>query len=235
MDNRRYNDEEIAAIFQNASEGPQASPPQAAHEQGMTLAELQEIGREVGISPDAVDRAARSLDVRPRAGGRKFLGLPIGVERTIELDRKLTEDEWGRLVVELREVFGARGVVSSSGSFHQWTNGNLQALLEPTAKGHRLRISTIKDSARLSVLFGSAILVLGVIIAAAGAYAGRVGDALPPIIMSLTGVVMIANGTLRLPRWARLRASQMDAITSRLALDTAKPPATQDPKQLPPV
>ena len=42
MDNRRYSDEEIAAIFQKASEGPQASPPHAAHEEGMTLAELQE-------------------------------------------------------------------------------------------------------------------------------------------------------------------------------------------------
>jgi hypothetical protein len=235
MDNRRYSDEEIAAIFQKASEGPLASPPQAAHEEGMTLAELQEIGREVGISPEAVDRAARSLDVRPRGGMRKFIGLPIGVERTIDLGRKLTDDEWERLVVELREVFAARGVVSASGSFRQWTNGNLQALLEPTANGHRLRISTMKDSARLSIAFGTVFFVLGAIIAAAGAYAGRVGDALPPIIMSLTGVVMIANGTLRLPRWARLRASQMDAITSRLALDTATLPATQDPKRLPPV
>ena len=238
MENRRYNDEEIAAIFQQAAEGPQASPPQAAREEGMTLAELREIGREVGISPEAVDRAARSLDVRPRAGTSKFLGLPIGVERTIELNRKLTEEEWERLVVELREVFHARGVVSASGSFRQWTNANLQALLEPTATGHRLRIST--DERKRSPVHCTRHpgARLGAIIAAAGIHAGRVGDALPPIIMSLAGVVMLANGALRLPGWARLRASQMEAITSRLALDTATPPAAppaaEDAKRLPP-
>ena len=34
----------------------------------MTLAELQEIGREAGISPEAVERAARSLE--GQAAGR---------------------------------------------------------------------------------------------------------------------------------------------------------------------
>jgi hypothetical protein len=226
MENRRYNDDEIAAIFQKAAEGPQSASLQAAGQEGMTLAELQDIGREVGISPEAVGRAAKSLDAQPRARSRSFIGLPIGVERTIELDRRLSEEEWERLVVELREVFGARGTVSASGSFRQWTNGNLQALLEPTAKGHRFRISTVKGNAGIAMIVGAAMMSMGI---GAMITAGGVAH-LPDLLISLFGAGYMANSALRLPRWARLRASQMEAITTRLALETS----ADDPKQLPP-
>jgi hypothetical protein len=233
MPDRRYNDDEIAEIFRQAAEGPQGTSVQPASQEGMTLAELREIGREAGLSPEAVDRAAKALDVRPRAGSRTFLGLPMGVERTIELDRRLTEEEWEHLVVELREVFRARGVVSSSGSFRQWTNGNLQALLEPTATGNRLRLLTRKGNLPLSIVLGAGMLFLGV---SALITAGGVGQlaTVPDLLLALFGAGYLANATLRLPRWARLRASQMDAITTRLALETATPPAPNDPKRLPP-
>lgn len=231
MSDRRYNDDEIAAIFQRATEGPQGTSIQAAGEGGMTLAELQDIGRQVGISPEAVDLAARSLDARPQSGIRKFLGVPIGVGRMIELDRRLTEDEWERLVVELREVFGARGIVSSNGSFRQWTNGNLQALLEPTATGHRLRISTVKGNVRASLTMGAALLGMSAFTAITSGIAGSLGATVGEIsIMSLAGIGIVANGLLRVPRWARLRGSQMEAITTRLALAT-KP---DEEKRLPP-
>ena len=123
MSDRRYDDEEVAAIFLKAAEGPQTPPLQLPRDEGLTLADLQDIGREVGIPPEAVAQAAQSVDLGPRGASQTFLGLPIGVERTIPLNRWLTEGEWEHLVVELREVFNARGTVSSSGSFRQWTNG----------------------------------------------------------------------------------------------------------------
>jgi len=148
MTDRRYNDDEVAAIFLTAAEGPQTPPHPVPRNAGLTLTDLQEIGREVGIPPDAIAQAAQSLDLRGRAVSRSFLGLPIGVERTIELNRRLTDEEWQHLVVELREVFRARGSVTSYGSLRQWTNGNLQALLEPTATGHSLRLGTLNGNAR---------------------------------------------------------------------------------------
>jgi hypothetical protein len=112
MTDRRYDDEEIAEIFRKAAEGPQALLRKAGGSEGMTLAELQDIGREAGLSPEAVESAARSLELRPQAGVRRYLALPIQVERSVELPRKVTEAEWERLVVQLRETFNARGVVS---------------------------------------------------------------------------------------------------------------------------
>src|SRR5262249_2709437 len=117
MTERRYDDNEIAAIFSEASkEDPQLPAPRSSRDAGLTLGQLQEIGREAGISPEAVARAARSLDTRPASAVRRFLGLPIGVERTVSLGRWLTEAEWERLVVRLRDVFDARGNMSSHGN-----------------------------------------------------------------------------------------------------------------------
>jgi hypothetical protein len=143
LPDRRYSDEEVAEIFRSAAEGPRTPGLQLPYHDGLTLADPQEIGREVGISPDAVAKAANALDLRGRVVSRTFLGLPIGVERTVALNRWLTDAEWERLVVELREVFNAQGTLKSYGSLRQWTNGNLHALLEPTPTGHRLRLGTL--------------------------------------------------------------------------------------------
>jgi len=222
MTDRRYDDDEAAEIFRKASEGPQALPAQAARNEGMTLAELKDIGRQVGISPEAMESAARSLEIRPTVGARTILGLPIGVERTIALGRRLSEAEWDKLVVELREVFQARGTVSSSGSFRQWTNGNLQALLEPIGDAHRLRLTTTRGASLASMRVGAAFVGVSGIAAIAGVFSGNLGGTVPAIAtLSLAGIAAIANGVLRLPGWARLRARQMEAITSQLALETS--------------
>src|SRR5690242_10355717 len=128
MPERRYSDEETAAIFKAAAELQQAAltpsgggGTAASAGEGMTLAQLQEIGREVGIPAEMVARAAHGLERRGRPNVRRFLGLPIGVGRTVALQRTLTEAEWERLVVDLRETFDARGRIRAEGSFRQWT------------------------------------------------------------------------------------------------------------------
>jgi len=66
MTDRRYNDDEVSAIFLAAAEGPQATSLSVPRSEGLTLADLQEIGREVGIAPEAVAQAARGLELRGR-------------------------------------------------------------------------------------------------------------------------------------------------------------------------
>jgi len=218
MAERRYNDKEIAAIFRAASEQEPDSPQrQVARDEGLTLAELQAIGGEVGISSDAVAHAARAVDVRLDAPSRTFLGLPIGVARTVNLHRRLTDEEWERLVVQLREVFNARGRTRSEGSLRQWTNGNLQVLLEPTETGHRLRFGTLHGGARASIGAGIAVLGITATVVISSAVGGTLNAAVPGIaLLFAAGVGMIASGALRLPRWARLRERQMEALAARI-------------------
>jgi hypothetical protein len=230
---RRYTDTEIAAIFRAAADGPPQPQREVPREEGLTLAELQTIGREVGIAPDAVAQAAHGLDVRVGAQSRTFLGLPIGVARTVDLNRRLSDEEWERLVVQLREVFNARGVTRSEGSLRQWTNGNLQVLLEPTETGHRLRFGTLHGGA--SAMIGAGLAALGVasVVVIASAASGHLGNATAGIVfLFLTGLGMIASGALRLPGWARLRGRQMETIATRVAIPPSSAPPP--PAGLPP-
>src|SRR5437868_13799835 len=112
MAERRYSDEESAAILKLAAErqqltsGGDITPADAgSSDTGMTLGEVQSIAREVGIPADLVAQAASSLDKVGRPAVRRYLGLPIGVGRTVSLQRTLTQAEWERLVVDLRETF----------------------------------------------------------------------------------------------------------------------------------
>jgi hypothetical protein len=223
MTERRYNDEEVSAIFAKAAEGPQVHPLQVPQAEGLTLAELQEIGREVGITPEAVALAVQSVDQRGRGVTKTLLGMPVGVERTVTLDRELTDKEWDRLVVQLREVFGAQGRVSSTGTLRQWTNGNLQALLEPTSTGQRLRLRTVNGSARGLIATGVAFLGVTAAVAIAAALGGQLGHAVPGIaLLASLGLGMVGNGAVRLPGWAKLRGRQMEEIAAGVASSAAR-------------
>jgi hypothetical protein len=219
MTERRFNEAEVAAILEKAAEAQQAGSHQLPSGEGMTLAELQTIGSEVGIDPRLVAQAAHALDKAGRSTSRKFLGVPIGVGRTIDLGRRLSDDEWERLVVDLRETFDARGNIRHEGSFRQWTNGNLQALLEPTPTGHRLRLRTVKGDAvgwitgGLGLIGAAAVLFVSTVLGSPGGDAGALSAV---VFLSAMGVTMFGAGALRLPAWARLRSRQMEEIAGRL-------------------
>ena len=222
MAERRYSEEEVAAIFERAAEAQQAVRRQLPAGEGMTLADLHAIGHEVGIPPELVDQAARSVDQHGRdTGARTMFGLPIGVGRTVELGRKLTDEEWERLVVDLRETFDARGQLRADGSLKQWTNGNLQALLEPTATGHRLRMKTVMGGARGMMTGGIALVATGAVTVVASALSGNVAEALAQVgSLMVVGAAFFTAGAARLPGWAKTRRRQMEGVAARLALTT---------------
>jgi hypothetical protein len=224
MNERRYSEDEVAAIFERAAEAQQAVRRTLSPGEGLTLTDLRAIGHEVGIPAELVDLAARSVDQQGREASRTFLGLPVGVGRTVDLGRRLTDDEWERLVVDLRETFDARGTMRSDGSLRQWTNGNLQALLEPTPSGHRLRLRTIMGGARESMTVGLGMLGVSATVVIASAVTGHVAGALAATgsLMGF-GAALFAVGAARLPGWAKTRRRQMEGVAARLALTTETP------------
>ncbi len=218
MAERRYSEQEIAAIFRAAAEQPPEMEQETGSTDGLTLGQLQAIGREVGLTPEAIAHAALGVDRAP-IGTRTFLGLPLAVNHTVQLQRRLSDDEWERLVVQLREVFAARGRLRSEGSLREWSNGNLHVLLEPTELGHRIRFGTIHSGARAGIAAGLLLLGTAAITALVTALTGTLGDAATGIgAMTVIGAIMIANRAFRLPSWARTRAQQMAQLGERLSL-----------------
>jgi hypothetical protein len=216
MDERRYEDAEVAQIFQGAT-SPRAPQGRAlASTGGLSLAELQAIGDEVGIEPERIAEAAAALDVgRVAAPRRSYLGMPVSVARTVDLPRAPTDREWDMLVAELRETFGARGKDRSSGSVRAWTNGNLHAYVEATESGYRPRLGTTKGNAVSSNRFGITTLVAGLILSIL-LFAEVLDEDLSVfLILPLMGIIALAINAFRLPRWAREREEQMDHIAVR--------------------
>ena len=231
MSERRYSDEEVAEIFRLAAEATEKNQPLLPSAQGMTLAQIQDIGREVGISAEQLSSASRAIDLAYRPTSRSFLGLPIGVGLVVDLHRNLTDAEWDQLVVDLRETFDARGQQKRDGAFRQWTNGNLQALLEPTPTGNRVRFRTVQGNARTLMTVGLAMLAFTTFSALMAMTGMKIGGG--DLLMSLAtpaaiGAAMFAFGAFRLPGWARTRQLQMEQLANRLA---AAPASTLPPSR----
>lgn len=212
----------------------------------LTLGELKQIAAEVGLDPERVSRAAAALDpdgdagvptLRPgRAvtdGGvsadlavvpagtltpdrRTRLGSPVAISRVVDLPRAPTDAEWHLLVGEMRELFGARGTLTESGSMRDWSNGNLHASVEPTESGHRLRMATRKGSAAeleaAGLFTGVFALLMAILLAATGEVEGAL---MIGAILGGTSAVFLGGNAVSLPRWARERQVQFERLGER--------------------
>ena len=225
MTERRFSDAEVAQIFERATAGHAVQGTHPA--EGMTLAELQSIGQEAGIPAENITRAALSLSSGEAKHTQHFLGMATGVGHTVHLVRKLTDEEWERFIVEVRETFSARGTMTSQGSLKQWSNGNLQVLLEPTDAGHRVRFRTVKGDAPGMLgggLVMAAVAVIGEMTAVLTGAGHDVGLLASFGVLGAMGIGAAVTTALRLPRWGRTRKAQMEELGARVSAMALKPP-----------
>jgi len=219
-DERHYDEQEIAEILERATSGDpiSGSAPAAS---GLTLSELQDIGAEVGIAPARIAGAAQAMARRDVSAPQKtFLGAPSSVSRTVMIDRALTDDEWTRLVVDLRQTFDAQGHVTSVGALRSWTNGNLQVHVEPDGDGYRVRMKTVKGNVAPITVVGAAFTFISALMLMS-ALSGGTGWRLViagAVAAMFGGVGLGQIGYLRasLPGWAADRAAQMEGLAERI-------------------
>ncbi len=234
-DERRYKDDEVGDIFARATDVDGAGVPARSAGEGLTLAELQEVGVEVGLSPDRVAAAASALDARIRSVPRRTsLGAPVSVGRVVELPRAATDREWQILIADLRETFRAQGHVTTHGDTRVWANGHLHAFLEPTESGHRLRLGTQKGGSKEWNVAGATGLAIGLLLLVTSgldaATFGATFEILIPGMMALGGGGMITGNFLRLRRWADKRERQMEHIADRARALLSAPVSEEGPE-----
>jgi hypothetical protein len=228
-DDRRYRDSEIREIFELAQRSEDAGVRALPAGDGLTLAELEEVGREVGLPPDRLARAVAEFEGRGEVAPRgTSLGMPTSVGRTVPLPRPPTEREWELLIAELRTTFGVKGEVTSQGGLREWSNVYLHAFIEPTADGYRLRLAdTISGAAAIPVIGGFfiafALLIFMVLLGKDDPGFRFVG----PAFFALIGSGAIVASRLALPRWADQREEKMEHIT-QWATALIGPPESDD-------
>lgn len=225
---RKYQDHEIRQILDLAigqEDGPAQSLPSV---DGLTLLELQEVGREVGLPPDRITEAVAAFEGRGESVPRgTTLGLPTSIGRVVPLSRSPSDREWELLIAELRTTFGGKGVLTSHGGLREWSHGRLHAFIEPTEAGHRLRLVDSSEAVGVIVLGGS-ILAFAFLI-----FVVLLGQDDPgfkfvvPAFFALLGGSLAAGSAMSLPRWAREQERRMEHI-SRYAVSLLAPPPSSD-------
>jgi hypothetical protein len=225
---RRYQDHEIREILDLAigqEDGPAPTLPAA---DGLTLFQLQDVGREVGVPPERISQAVAVFEGRGEFVPRgTALGLPTSVGRVVQLPRSPSEREWELIIAELRTTFGVKGEVTSQGSLREWSHGTLHAFLEPTETGHRLRL-TDSSLAVAGIPLGGFIVALALLV-----FVVLLGKEDPgfrfavPAFFGLIGGGLVAGSALSLPKWAREQERRMEHI-GRHAVSLLTGPGSTD-------
>jgi hypothetical protein len=227
---RRYEDHEVRKIIDLAIGQDDAPAPLLPSRDGLTLGQLQEVGREVGLSPGRIAQAVATFEGQGALVPRTTsMGLPTSVGSVVSLRRDLTEREWERLVAELRMTFGTKGEVTSHGTLREWSSGSLHAFVEPTETGYRLRLTdSFAAALGVSTVFGGLFLALGLLVTVILLAREDAGlRYLVGMFMSAGGGGAMALTALSALKWARTQEERMEHL-SRFAAALLAAPAPDE-------
>ena len=223
---RKYNEKEIAAIFKQAARDFESAQQKVHSGDGLTLAEIETIAEEVGISSGFVKRAAAKVDLRHRsAADKKIIGLPFQINRVVQLPESFGDKEWDKLIVDLHDSYGVVGTIKESrqGRMKSWVTDNIQVHVEPTGDGSRLRITSTNGINTLMLLFGGIFFFVSImfmaILMTKGKFMTAADDTLLMFILSLSGLSIGGFGASQLPGWQKSEEQRIDSIITR-ALDS---------------
>ena len=225
---RRYQDHEIRQILDLAIDQEDGPAQSFAAADGLTLLELQEVGREVGLPPARITQAVAAFEGRGESVPRSTtLGLPTSIGRVVPLPHSPSDREWELLIAELRTTFGVKGEVTSYGGLREWSHGALHAFIEPTGTSHRLRLAD-SNAAVAGIFLGGLILAFALMILVVLLGKDDAGFKLAvPAFFSLIGGSLVVGSALSLPRWAREQEARMEHI-SKHAVSLLAPPEPRD-------
>ncbi len=119
---RRYTDQEVALVLQRAAEIEEQRSTSSLGTRGLTLRELHEIAREVGLSPDVINEALSTLTVRARARGSSLLGAPLSHKLVRGVPGNLGKEALPHLIHVIENHVDATGTVTDALGIVRWTS-----------------------------------------------------------------------------------------------------------------
>lgn len=214
-------------MLKRASEIEESVGEEVGHAAGLSLAELEEIGREVGISADSLRRAVAGLERSPPLLSR-LAGAPL-VQRAVHAVPARLDDTAVRDLVAIvdREVEGAGALSEALGSV-RWTASDrfrdTQIRISPGDDQTTIEVVE-KTKSRLRLVMQGVPVMWGVI-AAMPVIAS--GIALP-VAVGVAAASGIVGGLMGRGAWTQL-ARRSDTRVHRLAADLADRAAESLPR-----
>jgi hypothetical protein len=213
---RRYSGGEVQEIVNRAAEIEATAPTSGG---AMTIGGVEALAAEVGIAPDLVRKAARSLmpagvtavELEP-ARRNPWIDGPTALSYERVVEGELPDAEWQVLVDEIRRVVRNAGQVSQFGRSFSWVaarGGAVRRELEiaVSVRGGQTRI-TIQES--LTQLIGAVYGGIG---------GGMGGGGMGPILGILGGALHVAGPALVVivPLWLATTYATARAVYRRSA------------------
>jgi len=154
---RRYSEEDMRRILEIAtSAGPAHPDDRSSASGGFTLSEIREAGRQAGIDPSRIDRAAG--EVSTRSGIRASLGVGTFQQERV-LPHALAAEDMAFVVQHAPRVFAAAGDLRSTATRVEWYSGEARAFVGMVRGEAHTRLRVIVDRTR-EVVGGAAVLGL---------------------------------------------------------------------------
>lgn len=145
---RRFSDEEVAAILERALASPHREPrlPARRETDGITLAQLESIAAEAGIDPLRVREAALTLGEESTGDdGSALFGPPANHVFDRVVEGEVPAGRMSDVVAAIRRLTKGTGKVEEVGDWLEWTSGedrSLHVTVKPEAGRTRLQVVT---------------------------------------------------------------------------------------------
>lgn len=140
---RRLTEREVAVVLRRAVEIDEASEGDA-QSSGLGLVELREIAAEVGIRPEAIEKALVELESGYRVDRGSILGRSAMHSTIRSVPGRLSEAQLRHLVDVADRVVAGTGVVGEALGTIRWTSQgrflNTQIALSPSDDGTSIRV-----------------------------------------------------------------------------------------------
>ncbi len=215
MDERRFSDRQVREILKRAVE--EVPTKALASGDGLTLAELKEVGAEVGIDADRMERAVRSLEGDRPTPARRILGASnvLNVERSVR--GELGEDDSVDVLASIRRHYGKPGKVSEVGGGLEWsTTGEAgERLISISSRDGVTRVSGTSNISQLAIVTFLPATIMGTMATIFGVVDGANSGSLPQVLLFLT-ILPVLLTLLRLV-WGRISAWEEDKLHSAVA------------------
>lgn len=253
MPERTYTEEEIAVIFARAAERRQPAAMRDSSP-GLTMAEIEQVGREAGLDPASVRAAAAELDAGHRQPTRSSVAM---AERWLEAP--ISAGTWEDVVASLRRRFGTNTAwwakdTASLGEAQEWTHtagSGVRTTVTLSSRERRglLRVmqddAGLEDDRKMGWLMAAFLAIIpamlaGALVAETLAFGDLAGVAAVVIIL-LSGVALGGPALSARVRNSRTRQAEQvqhiaDDLVEQIEGDRSKPAAlTSSEASVPPL
>lgn len=209
---RRFTERQASEILRRATVAADTSSS------GLSLADIEQIGKEIGLDADAVRQAAGEFQENEAGGQAKWLGAPPSYELERILELPLNSESWPAIVAELNRAFGQKveGEVSGTSFSWQWKHafGFVHVVATPCGDRTRIGLTAHIDNGLTWVLIGS---VFASLVAIAATLDGLKLPAWASVLIA-AGILLGAGLGLRAScaSWFRSDQRKMKKLMNRL-------------------